>query len=45
MNDRDRSSVNGGKAKIDVKKSDAVCMVGLERNRSLRIAAAARLND
>jgi len=30
------SSANGGKARIDAKKSDAVCVVGLERNRSLR---------
>jgi len=41
---RGRSSANDGKTRIDAKKSDAVCEVGLEKNRSLQ-AAAARSND
>jgi len=32
------SSANGGKARIDAKKSNAVCVMGLEKNRSLRTA-------
>jgi len=31
-------SANDGKTRIDIKKSDAVCAVGLERNRSLRVS-------
>jgi len=38
-----RSSTNGGENKIDAKKSDAVCVVELERNHSL--AVANRSND
>jgi len=34
------SSANDGKTRIDAKKSDAVGVVGLEKNRSLRVAAA-----
>lgn len=35
---------NSAKARIDAKKSDAVCVVGLERNRSLQ-PAAVRSNE
>jgi len=42
--DRGQSKVKLRKARIDTKKSDAVCVVGLEKNRSLR-AAAAQSND
>jgi len=42
--DRGRSKLklrtNGGKIRINVKKSDVVCMVVLKRNHSLRAAAA-----
>jgi len=38
------SSANSDKTRTDAKKNDAPCVMGLERNRSLR-AAAARSND